>query len=197
MRNDRYKQQISVNENLCFGETINSNKPLAQTAKQQMEPPVNDNQRLPAVLQHSQSAVLVGKPQRAGTGPPPGQGDSPLAPLWVDSPPHQLEDIPMVGNITFLIICITSSQFSLLAALALHFWSHSLSIHIIFSTNSRSFLPVCFPSSLKPTPGFPPSTTQVVGLCRFDDILLSLSKAGYETSQSTVCRHCGPVQKTG
>jgi len=67
-----------------------------------MEPPVNDNQRLPTELQHSQSAVLVGKPQRAGTGPPPGQGDSPLAPLWVDSPPHQLGDIPMVGSLLVL-----------------------------------------------------------------------------------------------
>ena len=31
-------------------------------------------------------------------------------------------------------------------------------IHIIFSTNNRSFLPVCFPSSLESTPGSPPST---------------------------------------
>ena len=32
----------------------------------------------------------------------------------------------------------------------------SVHIHI---TNNRSFLPVCFPSSLESTPGFPPSTT--------------------------------------
>jgi len=33
------------------------------------------------------------------------------------------------------------------------------SIHIILSTNNRSFLSVCFPSSLEPTSGFPSSTT--------------------------------------
>ena len=33
------------------------------------------------------------------------------------------------------------------------------SIHIIFSTNNRSFLSVCFPSSLKSTLGFSPSAT--------------------------------------
>ena len=32
-------------------------------------------------------------------------------------------------------------------------------IHIIFSTNNRSFLPVCFSSSLESTPGSSPSTT--------------------------------------
>ena len=32
------------------------------------------------------------------------------------------------------------------------------SIHIIFFTNNRSFLPVCFPSSVESTPGSPPST---------------------------------------
>jgi len=53
---------------------------------------------------------------------------------------------------------ITSSQFSLLAALALYLWSHSLPIHIIFFTNNRSFLPVCFPSFLESTFGYPPST---------------------------------------
>jgi len=37
-----------------------------------------------------------------------------------------------------LHICITSSQFSLLAALAPHLWSRS-SIHIIFSVNNSSF----------------------------------------------------------
>jgi len=56
-----------------------------------------------------------------------------------------------------LHICITSSQFSLLAALALHLWLRS-PIHIIFFTNNRSFLPVCLPSSLESTPGSPPST---------------------------------------
>ena len=56
-----------------------------------------------------------------------------------------------------LHVCITSSQFSLLAALALHLWSHSL-VHPHHLVN-RSFLPVCFPSSLESTPGFPPSTT--------------------------------------
>ena len=65
-----------------------------------------------------------------------------------------------------LHICITSSKFSLLATLALHLWffGHTRSpIHIIFFTNNsrptlRSFLPVCFPSSLESTPGSPPST---------------------------------------
>ena len=33
------------------------------------------------------------------------------------------------------------------------------SIHIVFFTNNRSFLPVCFPSSLESTPGSPPSAT--------------------------------------
>jgi len=42
-----------------------------------------------------------------------------------------------------LHICITSSQFSLFAALALHLWSRS-SIHVIFSTINRSFFPVCW-----------------------------------------------------
>ena len=60
-------------------------------------------------------------------------------------------------------ICITSSQFNFLAALALQLWSRS-AIHIIFCTNSRSFLPVCFPSSLESTLGFSPSTTRIVGL---------------------------------
>jgi len=53
-------------------------------------------------------------------------------------------------------ICKTSSQFSLLAALALHFWS-CLPIHIIFFKNNRSFIPVCFPLSLESTPGSSPS----------------------------------------
>jgi len=39
--------------------------------------------------------------------------------------------------------------------------------------------------------------SQAVGLGRFCYILLSLSKAGYETSQPTVRRHRRPVQKTG
>ena len=56
-------------------------------------------------------------------------------------------------------ICITSSQFSLLADSLLTFGHTCWSINIIFSKNNRSFLPVCFPSSLEPTPGFPPSTT--------------------------------------
>ena len=48
----------------------------------------------------------------------------------------------------------TSSQHSLFI------FGHTRSpIHIIFSTNNRSFLPVCFSSSLKSTSGFPPSTT--------------------------------------
>ena len=34
------------------------------------------------------------------------------------------------------------------------------SIHIIFFTNNRSFLPVCFPSSLESTSGSPQSTPQ-------------------------------------
>ena len=60
-----------------------------------------------------------------------------------------------------LHICITSSQFSLLAAFALHLCNgHTRSsIYIIFSTNNISFLPLCFPSSLESSPGFPPSTT--------------------------------------
>ena len=37
---------------------------------------------------------------------------------------------------------------------------HTLALtHIIFSTKYRSFLPVCFPSSLESTPCFSPSTT--------------------------------------
>jgi len=43
---------------------------------------------------------------------------------------------------------------------SLFIFGHTRSpIHIIFSTNNRSFLPACFPSSLESTPGFPPSTT--------------------------------------
>ena len=75
---------------------------------------------------------------------------------WIQAPLTYLQSSH--NHPTFISAYITSSQFSLLAALAHHLWSR-WSTHIIFSTNNRSFLPVCFPSSLEPIPGFPPSTT--------------------------------------
>jgi len=60
----------------------------------------------------------------------------------------------------YLLICITSLQLSLIAALALHLWSHSLvHLHSLSSRNNQSFLPVCLPLSLESTPGFCLSAT--------------------------------------
>ena len=74
---------------------------------------------------------------------------------WIQAPLTHLQSSD--NHRTFISVQPHHSSASLQHTLFIFGHSRS-SIHNIFFTNNRSFLPVCFPSSLESTPGPPPST---------------------------------------
>ena len=77
--------------------------------------------------------------------------------LWLTSPAGWLPRTGICsGTLPFIVLyCISDLETGIYDFLTVLF-----ELLLAISTNSRSFLPVCFPSSLmEPTPGFFPSTT--------------------------------------
>ena len=64
-----------------------------------------------------------------------------------------------IGPCNITILNHSISQYCMIQPFNTDQCNYGTRLSIIFSTNNRSFLPVCFPSSLESTPGSPPSTT--------------------------------------